>query len=310
LAVVHWHHFAGMVISLALLGYGASGALLAPMLERLRPHAALAFAGSAALFGVAAVVQARAVRSLGGGRGVEPGLPGFVAAAVRSPLMLGVVAAYLGGFVLHALALLLLPLYLAQASISLSLPVTAVVSARLLGERLDTPRWLAVAAVIVGLVLIACGSGEVPGPGSTRNLAIAGAVWVLVLALGVRPALAAGAGVLGAWSGLGYAGSAVTTRGLSVDDLLVSALALAVVATLGLVAFWLYSIALRRTDVAASTAPLIVVQTVLPALVGVALLGDTVRAGWEVAVVVGLGLSIGGAIHLARTETSVLPAVD
>jgi hypothetical protein len=39
LAIVHWHHFAGMVISLALLGYGASGALLAPLLERLRPRA-------------------------------------------------------------------------------------------------------------------------------------------------------------------------------------------------------------------------------------------------------------------------------
>ena len=55
LAIVHWHHFAGMVISLALLGYGASGSLLAPLLDRLRPHAPLAFAGAATLFGVAAV---------------------------------------------------------------------------------------------------------------------------------------------------------------------------------------------------------------------------------------------------------------
>jgi hypothetical protein len=55
LAVVHWHHFAGMVISLALLGYGASGSLLAPLIERLRPRAALAFAGAATLSGVAAV---------------------------------------------------------------------------------------------------------------------------------------------------------------------------------------------------------------------------------------------------------------
>ena len=55
LAIIHWHHFAGMVISLALLGYGASGSLLAPLLDRLRPHAPLAFAGAATLFGVAAV---------------------------------------------------------------------------------------------------------------------------------------------------------------------------------------------------------------------------------------------------------------
>ena len=38
LSIVQWHHFAYMVISLALLGYGASGALLTlwrrPLLER------------------------------------------------------------------------------------------------------------------------------------------------------------------------------------------------------------------------------------------------------------------------------------
>ena len=41
LAVVHWHHFAGMVISLALLGYGASGSALTPLLDRPRPRAPL-----------------------------------------------------------------------------------------------------------------------------------------------------------------------------------------------------------------------------------------------------------------------------
>lgn len=61
LAIVHWHHFAGMVISLALLGYGASGSVLTPWLERLRPHAAMAFAAAATLFGIAAVAIAQAV---------------------------------------------------------------------------------------------------------------------------------------------------------------------------------------------------------------------------------------------------------
>jgi hypothetical protein len=58
LAIVHWHHFAGMVISLALLGYGASGSLLTPLLGRLRQRAHLAFAGAATLFGAAAVAAA------------------------------------------------------------------------------------------------------------------------------------------------------------------------------------------------------------------------------------------------------------
>jgi hypothetical protein len=55
LAIVHWHHFAGLVISLALLGYGASGSVLTPLQGRLRPHAELAFAAAACLFGIAAV---------------------------------------------------------------------------------------------------------------------------------------------------------------------------------------------------------------------------------------------------------------
>ena len=44
--------------------------------------------------------------------------------------MLLVVAAYLVGFVLHAAAIWLLPLYLAQALVAMSLPVSALASHR------------------------------------------------------------------------------------------------------------------------------------------------------------------------------------
>ncbi|UUZ59756.1 hypothetical protein [Nocardioides sp. B-3] len=66
---------------------------------------------SAGLFGVAAVLRARAMRALPDG---ELGLLGFVRAALRSWPLLAVVGAYLAGFALHAVALYLLPLYLAQ----------------------------------------------------------------------------------------------------------------------------------------------------------------------------------------------------
>ena len=257
---------------------------------------------SAALFGVAAVVQARAMRNLPEG---DLGLRGFVRAALRSWLLLAVVATYLVGFVLHAVALWLLPLYLAQASISLSLPVTAIVSVLWLHERIGTAGWLAVVAVIAGLVLVAAGAGTVEHTASTATLVGVGAVWLVVLALGARFSLTQSAGVLGTWAGLGYAGSAVTTRGLSADAVLFSVLALAVVSALGLVAFWLYSVALRRTDVAASTAPLIVMQTCIPAVVGVVAFGDTVRTGWGVAVVAGVALSIVGAIRLGHDVQSM-----
>ena len=264
--------------------------------------------GSALVFGVAAVVQASAVRALPDDL---TGARSFGRAALRSGQLLSVLFAYVVGFGLHAVALWLLPLYLAQASISLSLPVTAVVSAVVLHERLPLDRWLAVVAVIAGLVLIALGAGDVEHTTPTGDLLGVGALWLLVLALGTPLIIRAGASALGAWSGLGYAGTAITTRALDLDEPLLSLLALAVVSVLGAVAFWLYSIALGRADVASSTGPLIVMQTAIPALVGVLAFGDTVRAGWAVAVVAGLVLSVVGAIRLgcqpgaAATTTGV-----
>ena len=54
-AIIQWYHFAYMIISIALLGYGASGTFLALAQERLRARANSAFGLFAALFGVTAV---------------------------------------------------------------------------------------------------------------------------------------------------------------------------------------------------------------------------------------------------------------
>jgi SAM-dependent methyltransferase len=56
-SIVQWHHFAYMVISIALLGYGASGAFLAVTGDRLRRHVGAAFATGAILFAVSAVAS-------------------------------------------------------------------------------------------------------------------------------------------------------------------------------------------------------------------------------------------------------------
>ncbi|HUF55122.1 MAG TPA: hypothetical protein VMM55_01025 [Thermohalobaculum sp.] len=54
-SITGWHHFAYMIISIALLGFGASGSILALAGARLLPRFAAAFALGAALFGVTAV---------------------------------------------------------------------------------------------------------------------------------------------------------------------------------------------------------------------------------------------------------------
>jgi drug/metabolite transporter (DMT)-like permease len=249
---------------------------------------------SAAVFGVAAVVQAQAVRRF---ESSPDGLWGFVTRSVRDRRTMLVVAAYLVGFVLHATAIWLLPLYLAQALVAMSLPVTALVSHRV-EDALHRSGWLAVAVVTAGLVLLSLGAGSAGEIVTNTRFVVL--LWIGVVALAVASAIGrrlAGP-VLGVLAGLGYAGSAISVRGIGtpVDSaVVVAALAVPV---FGLVAFWLYSLGMHRAAVPSTTASLIVAQTFVPAAVGVALLGDGVRAGWWPAVTLGLLLSTGGAAVL------------
>jgi spermidine synthase len=55
LSIVQWHHFAWMIISLALLGYGASGTFIAILRHRLEPRFEAAFAAGALLFSVSMI---------------------------------------------------------------------------------------------------------------------------------------------------------------------------------------------------------------------------------------------------------------
>lgn len=55
-SVISWHHFAYMIISIALLGFGASGTALALLQRRLVPRFEAVFAVLVGLFGVTAVL--------------------------------------------------------------------------------------------------------------------------------------------------------------------------------------------------------------------------------------------------------------
>src|SRR5215813_7821057 len=54
-SIVLWHHFAYMMISVALLGYGAAGTFVALAQSALVPRYAAVFATGAVLFGLTAV---------------------------------------------------------------------------------------------------------------------------------------------------------------------------------------------------------------------------------------------------------------
>lgn len=55
-SIIQWHHFAYMIISLALLGYGASGTFLALSRQWLKGRFREAYLVNAALFGISAVI--------------------------------------------------------------------------------------------------------------------------------------------------------------------------------------------------------------------------------------------------------------
>jgi SAM-dependent methyltransferase len=55
-SIILWHHFAYMIISLALLGYGASGAVLTLAQHAVRQRFAQLFSASAAAFGASAIL--------------------------------------------------------------------------------------------------------------------------------------------------------------------------------------------------------------------------------------------------------------
>ncbi len=63
-SIIQWHHFAYMMISLALLGYGASGTFLALGRRWLAGHFWLAYVVNAVLFGISAVVCFRLAQSV------------------------------------------------------------------------------------------------------------------------------------------------------------------------------------------------------------------------------------------------------
>ncbi|MCW2792041.1 MAG: hypothetical protein JWO76_1139 [Nocardioides sp.] len=251
---------------------------------------------AAVLFGLGAVAQAHAVRR---GDLTSGSLAGFVSSSVRDPWTMAVVASYLVGFLLHAVSIWLLPLYLAQATIAMSLPVTAL-SSRLLRERLTLRHWSAIGAVTAGLVLLALGSGTAGDAVTDAWFAVTLWAAVLLLALAARWGSRLAGGTLGTLAGLGYAGSAIAVRGVGTPfsaPVVVAALAVPV---FGLLAFWTYSMGLERAPVSVATAPMIVGQTGVPAIVGLALLGDGLRDGWWPAALAGFAMSILGAIALIR----------
>ena len=260
---------------------------------------------AAVLYGCASILQAIGARNVPSAAGLDPRL---AVKLLRQPAFLGALAMTLFGFLFHLAAVRSLPLFLAQTGIAVSLVVTALRAVRLFGDRLSPIEWGAVAGVVVGLVLLSASAGSVgTKPAShwlTVSLFVTMGVMVVLGFVASRYRGIVSTALLGLLGGFGYAIVGISSRLLpdfGIGDLLRAPSTYSLGLGGGL-AFFLYSLALQRGSAIAATTPLISTQTVTPAVVGVALLGDTVRSGWWPAAIIGFLITAASAVVLVRFE--------
>jgi hypothetical protein len=247
--------------------------------------------GAAVLFGIVAVIQAAVIRRRG----------------LFSPLVLGVVAVYLVGWLLHLVAIACLPLYLAQVGVGFSLVVTALVASSVMGEPLSTRHWVAVVAMAGGLGLLAVAAGPVGHSEFSTGITVVLYTWLTLNALlgwlAWRSRGDLGVVALGVLAGAAYGASPLAPRSL-VDfswqsSTVVPALSIGL---FGLLGFVLYSAAMNRGAITAATAPVVLQSTIVPALVGLLTFGDEVRAGWWPAAVAAFVVSVTAGGVLGNVE--------
>jgi hypothetical protein len=266
--------------------------------------------GTSLCYGLGSVLQAAAASAAVPSRDLDPRLLLTLARGWRYPVGLALDAA---GFVLSLVALRTLPLYVVQSVAASFLAVTAVVGIPVLGLRMRRRETCALLAVVLGLTLVGLSAAPESAHvlGTRAGWLVVGVAVALVLLAGplVRLTARRSAWVLGSIAGLSFGVVSVAGRALSAPlgtdlarDLHLLARAPATYAVLVAtpLALVAYATALQRGTVVQATAPLVVGETVLPALAGLAFLGDHARPGWGTVALVGFVVAVGSSVLLAQ----------
>ena len=255
-------------------------------------------------YGAATVFQA-----IGAGRtkdtagaGVDPRV--LIRALSQLPFLAGVGLDTVG-LVADLVALEKLPLFAVQAIMNCSLAVTALLAVPLLKAKLARKDWIAVGAVVLGLILVGISAGAESPVHVGRDVHWGVLVAVVILIAGSFLAIWKLGGnpvVLAAFAGSLFGAFAICVRIL--PDLHPTALLTDPAAYAGVVAsitgFLFFTTALQRGSVTMATATLVVGETGLPALLGFTLFHDHTRHGFAPVAVVGFLCAVGGAVALSR----------
>ncbi len=267
-------------------------------------------------YGTATVLQAAATRSVNSGdsdSGVDAAL---LFRALRQWRYLVGIALDGLGFVLQVAALRLVPIYVVAAAIAASLAVTAIVAAWVLSTRLSAMEWAAVAVVCASLAMLGVaagpeGTGHGP-PGLGWALLVIGALVFAAGAAAGRLSDRSRALVLGFGAGAGFGVVEIAVRLIDSIDLTQASFytnpAVYALVVGGAAGFLLLTSALSRGSVTTAVAGMVVGETVGPALVGVAWLGDRTRPGLGWMVEAGFAVAVIGALALSRFGEAPEPA--
>jgi len=275
------------------------------------PVGLLCAVGTSLCWGIGSVLQAAAAADAKPTMRLDPRLLLDLLRGWRYPTGLALDGV---GFVLSLVALRSLPLYVVQSVSASFLAVTAVTAVFLLGLRMHRLEIGALVAVVLGLTLVGLSAApqtaHVVGMGGQWFVLAAAVVLVLVSIPLVRVSGPESAWVLGGLAGLGFGVVAVAARLLEGSvtwghwshDLrvLITGPAFYGVLIASPLALVGYATALQRGTVVQATAPLVVGETVLPAIAGLVLLGDHARQGWGTVAVVGFVLAVGASLLLSR----------
>lgn len=272
--------------------------------------------GCSVCYGTATVLQAAATRSVDVGNGDSGVDAALLLRALRQWRYLLGVALDGAGFLLQIAALRLVPIYVVAAAVAASLAVTAIVSAWLLSTRLSAMEWAAVTVVCASLAML----GLAAGPEGTGH-GPPGLGWALVVIVAVVFVAGAIAGrlsdrtralVLGFGAGAGFGVDEIAVRLIDSIDFTdvtfwVNPAAYALISG-GFAGFLLLTSALSRGSVTTAVAGMVIGETVGPALVGVAWLGDRTRPGLGWMVEAGFAVAVLAALALSRFGEAPAPA--
>ncbi|WP_426593144.1 hypothetical protein ACPPVS_15580 [Cellulomonas sp. McL0617] len=258
--------------------------------------AILAAVVSSAAYGVSTIMQAVATRKAAG------------LAVVTQPLVIAAFAVDGLAWALSLVALNQLPLFVVQSIIAASLVVVVVLARYVLGTRMRPVDRVAVLVVVAALVLVSLSGGEEPAApapdGFAAIMIVASTVLVLLMVACYRSGPPIVLAVIG---GLGYSGAAIAARAATVSDGIVATIfqPLAIAIVLSAVAGALaYLRALERGSVGTAAAVVSVLEVVVPGVVGIWVLGDRVRDGWDAVAAVGVVMALAGCVALALSPAN------